>query len=167
MEGSHFARLSPELRNHIYLLVLQSNRATLELRDIKTYIGLTQTCRKIRAESQPMFFAFNNFALTTSNTKLDKFCDFLKAVGPNVIPQIRSLRLLIIERVPCRGTPLQCSQNIEIRGTESMEVKQQTATRYHGIRPTGVEAIIYETLVKLGLQARAKGSTWYTTAVVG
>lgn len=114
-----------------------------------------------------MFFAFNNFALTTSNTKLDKFCDFLKAVGPNVIPQIRSLRLLIIERVPCRGTPLQCSQNIEIRGTESMEVKQQTATRYHGIRPTGVEAIIYETLVKLGLQARAKGSTWYTTAVVG
>ena len=164
MENSTFAKLSPELRNQIYELVLSSNRATLELHDIKAYNGLSQTCRQIRNESQPMLYGLNNFAFTTSNRKLEKFCAFLRAVGPAVIPQIRSLRLLIIERVPCRGAPLQCSQNIEIRGTETAEVKLESAAKYHAIRPTGVEAVIYETLVKMGLQARARGSTWYTTA---
>lgn len=165
MEGSLFAKLPPELRTQIWELVLRSNRATLEIRDIKKHISLTQTCRQIRQESQPIF-ASNNFAFTTWSTKLDKFCDFLQAIGPTVIPQIRSLRLLIIQRVPCRGAPLQCSQNIEIRGTESADAMQlQGPGKYHGIRPTGVEATIYETLMKMGLQARAKGSTWYTTAV--
>lgn len=164
MERSPFAKLSPELRNQIYELVLRSNRATLELRDIKTYNGLTQTCRQIRAESQPMLYAQNKFAFTTSNTKLEKFSAFLEAIGAEIIPQIRSLRLLIIQRVPCRGEPLQCSQNIEIRGAETAEVKLEKAGKYHGIRPSGVEAVLYETLVKMGLQVRGRGSTWYTTA---
>lgn len=164
MENSSFAKLSPELRNQIYELVLRSNRTTLELRDIKSYSGLTQTCRQIRAESLPMLFALNNFAFTTSNQRLQKFCAFLRAVGPAVIPQIRSLRLLIIERVPCRGMPLQCSQNIEICGVETAGVKVEGVEKYRAIRPTGVEAVVYHTLVKMGLQARARGSTWYTTS---
>ena len=164
MDKSPFAKLSPELRNQVYELVLQSNRATLELRDMKTYNGLTQTCRQIRAESQPMLYAQNKFAFTTSNTQLAKFCAFLEAVGPAIIPQIRSLRLLIIQRVPCRGAPLQCSQNIEIRGADTEEVKPESTVKYHAISPSGVEAVLYETLVKMGLQVRGRGSTWYTTA---
>jgi hypothetical protein len=165
MENSSFAKLSPELRNQIYELVLRSNRATLELRDIKAYNGLSQTCRQLRTESQQMLYSLNNFTFTTSNRKLEKFCAFLRAVGPAVIPQMRSLRLLIIERVPCRGAPLHCSQNIEIRGTETAEVKlEESSAKFHAISPTGVEAVVYQTLVKMGLQARARGSTWYTTA---
>ena len=164
MENSSFAKLSPELRNHIYELVLRSNRASLELRDIKAYSGLSQTCRQIRFESHAMLFALNNFSFTTSNSRLDEFCAFLRAVGPAVIPQIRSLRLLIIERVPCPGTPLQCSQNIELCGVESAGIKLGSeAERYREIRPTGVEAVVYHTLVGMGLQARARGSTWYAT----
>lgn len=148
----------------VYELVLRSSRATLELRDIKTYNGLTQTCRQIRAESQPILYAQNNFAFTISNTRLAKFCAFLEAVGAEIIPQIRSLRLLIIQRVPCRGEPLQCSQNIQICGAETQEVKLHSTAKYHAIRPSGVEAVLYETLVNMGLQVRGRGSTWYTTA---
>lgn len=164
MESSPFAKLSPELRNEIYELALRSNRTTLELRDMKNYNGLTQTCRQIRTECQAMLYALNNFAFTTSNRRLAKFCAFLEALGPTVIPQLRSLRLLIIERVPCRGAPLQCSQNIEICGSETAEVKLELTAKYHPINPRGVEAVLYETLVKMGVQVRGRGSTWYTTA---
>ncbi|KAH9811726.1 hypothetical protein Tdes44962_MAKER05874 [Teratosphaeria destructans] len=115
MDSSPFGRLSAELRNHIYELVLTSPRPialvtvrnhsstalSTELQRLRKRIGhtkrtgLTATCSTIRRESTRMFYAANSFELTipipqiaTGRQRLEAF---LSTIGWSNAAALRSI----------------------------------------------------------------------------
>ncbi|KYG42718.1 hypothetical protein M433DRAFT_176516 [Acidomyces richmondensis BFW] len=66
MEKSPFAKLSPELRNQIWQLIVSAPEAIpLEYLSCKAvnYISIVYTCRRIHQETQLMFYACNTFEI--------------------------------------------------------------------------------------------------------
>ena len=73
MDASPFAKLAPELRNHIYELVMSedvhvcANKRRQRPAGLETSIyhpkslGLSATCRQIQRESTQLFYARNDF----------------------------------------------------------------------------------------------------------
>lgn len=165
MDKSQLARLSPELRNHIYELCLRDNQGSIQICDVGEYNQLTQTCRQVRSETQVLFYTLNDFHTAVRNDQLERFCTFLQAIGPDVLSQVRALHFRIIEMLPCPGVPLQCSHWIEIRGmgSETMALREGEGERdtKYSIRPQGVETVVFDTLVDMGLVVMGRGSTWY------
>lgn len=93
MDASPFARLSAELRNHIWTYALQATspirfrvkeslippHAQIPLKDIS---ALTETCRAIRSETRLLFFNTNTFAFHGILHYLDKdFNSFISSIG--------------------------------------------------------------------------------------
>lgn len=99
MEHSPFARLSPELRNEVYKLCFDEDRNRLSeypftgIYNYKDSVSLTQACRFIRAECRAMFWSSRTTSLTIAREKHAKqLCNFLKALGPDVVQSLGSLR---------------------------------------------------------------------------
>ncbi|KAK4550143.1 hypothetical protein LTR36_003110 [Oleoguttula mirabilis] len=76
MENSTFGKLAPELRNRIYELVLAlEDEFVLKVSDIddclrrhpkavqSAPLALTATCKSVRAEATPLFYATNTFVI--------------------------------------------------------------------------------------------------------
>ena len=68
MDNSPLAKLPAELRNEIARLALEQE-SPLDLGLIRRDNGLTQTCKQLRGETRPMFWALNRFELRVGTTK--------------------------------------------------------------------------------------------------
>lgn len=93
MDRSPLARLSPELRNHIYKYVFQPCRLV--------YLGeywrpgpeelqhpLTRTCRQLRAETLAMNMAYTTFYFEKTYDR-SALCVWLRAIGPETVVNLR------------------------------------------------------------------------------
>ncbi|KAK5116336.1 hypothetical protein LTR85_009308 [Meristemomyces frigidus] len=126
MDESPLARLPPELRNRIYELALtrelpidvsvnnnyklpsgpyqasaRSGPPTLWVKEavMDGYLGLTKTCRSIRAETLKLFYAMNSFVFEASadHHTLSALDYFRRAIGEQ---SAAALPLVIIKAVP-------------------------------------------------------------------
>jgi hypothetical protein len=92
--GSPLLNLAPELRNRIYELALQNAEPiVIPEWDGRTKafqsrgwgclgLGLTATCKQIRAETLAMFYTINEFQLEGLLQGFDDFIAFKRAIGP-------------------------------------------------------------------------------------
>ena len=117
MDNSPFSRLSPELRNQIYHLVLQQphpiqvRKRSQEDRDMRRYLdrldtsqqnrpqplALTMTCRAIRDESTQLFFAANVFCFTYQDiptTAIENAREFLDQLSASSRLAVRGINIV-------------------------------------------------------------------------
>ena len=96
MDESPLGDLSPELRNHIYDLILITNsQLGILLRRAAQFSHLTRTCRQIRSETRELFFANNEFfAVCQSKKSATRISRQLCLIGPETVSQLRYLQIL-------------------------------------------------------------------------
>lgn len=163
MDNSPFARLSPELRNHIYEFTLRSQYPQIDFRDIVLFNGLTRTCSQIRCETRTLFYAVNNFAIHGIPMKqLEKFLAFLRQLGPEALSQMMSLRFRIINIIPCPGARPQRSHWVEVRGGRDVDDVNETYWPIKTPIPPkeGVEMLVFSAFENMGLQVSGREQIW-------
>ena len=96
MDKSHFGRLSPEIRNHVYQLALYECRPVAISKDFWTEPALLRVCKQIRQEAEPMFYSINDFTCVTNlrddNSK--RLVHWLTNDQPHKLSLIRSLKIM-------------------------------------------------------------------------
>lgn len=95
MDSSPFARLPPELRNHIYFLALVNSDQTQVKRRISKFWkapSLLQTCSQIRTEALPIHYGNNTFTIIHWDA-LEAIEIWLRAIGPNARGFLRKVHM--------------------------------------------------------------------------
>lgn len=91
-------KLSPELRNPIYEMVLIES-ASIDICRMQQQPGLTRTCRELRVESVSMYYFRNSFLYTTKSQDgdkgLDRLISWFMHIGPQNCAELRHVCVTI------------------------------------------------------------------------
>ncbi|TKA22826.1 hypothetical protein B0A50_07726 [Salinomyces thailandicus] len=82
MDASPLARLSGELRNHIYAFVLNNDGYAIKLQAGGTQHALTKTCRQVRHETLPMYYSLARLNAHLDDGPATPLAHWMETIGP-------------------------------------------------------------------------------------